>query len=207
MLAVIGARIRADRRLILHTSIAAIVAGFIQPHGIEAITDPYIKSVAIRSVWIAGPIFFCGLLGIVAAWMQGPGRYRDLDVCEMSAPLFGRQLARAKALMPCLIGVTVAFVYWGAQWIRGFAAPPSYFALALATVLASTLIALSATLRTGARSWMYIAFAAATAVICYVLAVYFDSILAGVLFCVATGFIALRQYGEALSRYDPVGRV
>ena len=202
--AVVRARLYVQRRAIGNSCATAIVASFIQPHGIEAITDPLIANLATRSVWIAGPIFFCSALGVIAALLQGPGRYPDLDICEISAPLYGRELARAKSLTPCLIAIFTAFVYWIAQWLRGFAAPPSYFGLAIVTVLATTLIALSATVRTGSARLLYLILAAAVASGCYALAVYADSIFTGVVFAIVVGFVALRQYGEAHARYDPV---
>ena len=202
--AIVFARIHAERRAIAYTAATAIIAGFIAPHGMEATTDPASADVAIRSIWLAGPMFFCSALGIIAALLQGTGRNPDLDVCELSAPLFGRELARAKALTPCIIATLTTCAYWSAQWMRGFAAPPGYFAFALITVLAATLIALSATVRHGPSRWLYLAIAATVTSLCYVVAVYFDAIALGAVCAFAAGFIALRQYGEALARFDPL---
>ncbi|MHB8146165.1 MAG: hypothetical protein ACYDGM_02735 [Vulcanimicrobiaceae bacterium] len=202
--AIVFARLRSERRAIAYTAATAIVAGFIAPHGLEARTDPAFTNIAMRSIWLAGPMFFCSALGIIAALLQGTGRSADLDVCELSAPLFGRELARAKALTPCIIATLTVFAYWGAQWMRGFAAPPNYFALAWVTVLAATLIALSSTVRSGASRLLYIALAAVPTSLCYVLAVYFDAIYVGLAIALLAGFIALRQYGEALARFDAV---
>lgn len=212
--AIVAGRLRAERRTLLFSSATAAVVAFIQPHGIMAITDPLGADLATRSVWLAGPMFFCSAIGIAIALLQGPGRHATLDVSEQSAPLFGRELARAKASVPAIAACLAAFVYWFAQFLSGFAAPPAFFTLVLFCVLASTLVALNATIRIGSARWLYIGLAAATAFIGYVLAVYADAfvshagdavaVASEVAFCALVGFVALRQYGEALARYDNV---
>jgi hypothetical protein len=214
--AIVSARLRAERRTAIFASCAAVIVGFIQPHGIAAITDPLSADLATRSVWLAGPMFFCSTIGIIAALMQGPGRHEQLDLTEQSAPLFGRELARSKAIVPAAIATIATFAYWFAQFLSGFAMPPTFFVLALASVLASTLVALNATVRTGAARSVYILFAFATTVVSYAFAVYSDALhmhwrgtlatygdALGVgtelIFCGIVGFIALRQYGEGLA--------
>ncbi len=212
--AIVGGRLRAERRTLLFSSATAAVVAFIQPHGIMAVTDPMGADLATRSVWLAGPMFFCGAIGISIALLQGPGRHMMLDITEQSAPLFGRELARAKAIVPAIAAFLAALVYWFAQFLSGFAAPPAFFALVLFCVLASTLVALNATIRSRATRWLYVSLACATAAIGYVLAVYGDAfvthagdaigVASEVLFCSLVGFFALRQYGEALARHDPI---
>ncbi|MGA7570239.1 MAG: hypothetical protein WCA80_05475, partial [Candidatus Aquilonibacter sp.] len=148
---------------------------FVQPHGVAAITDPLTADIATRSVWLAGPMFFCSTIGIAIALSQGPGRHAFLDTSERSAPLFGRELARAKALTPVLSATLATFVYWAAQFLSGFAAPPTFFILALACVIASTLVALNATARTGLARLIALGLAAATIAVAYILAVYADA--------------------------------
>jgi hypothetical protein len=153
---------------------------------------------------LAGPIFFCALLGVSIALVQGPGRHRHLDLCEQGAPLFGRELARAKALTPCIAVTFAALAYWGAQIASGVAVTPISFVLALAAVLASTLVALSATIRTGSARALYVALACASAAIAYAFAAFVSYVAIELAFCALVSFLALRQYGEALARYDPV---
>jgi hypothetical protein len=179
-------RLLAERRTIVYACAAAVVVAFVQPSG------------------LAAPLFFCGLLGVAVALTQGPGRHRHLDLCEESAPLYGRELARAKALAPCAVATLVSLAYWACQWLAGFPAPPLSFALALAAVIACTMVALSATLRTGSARLLYLAFACATSAIAFALAFYLHSAIGEVLFCVLVALVALRQYGESLARYDPV---
>ncbi len=210
--AIVASRLRGERRTTAFACVTAAIVGFIQPHGVSPIADPLTADVATRSVWLAGPVFFCSAIGIALALAQGPGRHPYLDIGERSAPLFGRELARAKAIAPALTATLAALFYWFAQFLSGFAAPPAFFILAVASVLSSTLVALNATLRSGARRLLYVLLAFATSAIAYALAVYADSVTdrsgdgVGVatelLFCAAVGFIALRQYGEALARSD-----
>jgi hypothetical protein len=210
--AIVGARLRAERRSIVFGCAVAAVTGFIQPHGIAAITDPLVADVATRSVWLAGPMFLCSTIGIALALIQGPGRQTYLDTTERSAPLFGRELARAKAIAPVIAAALVALVYWGAQYLTGFAAPPTFFVLALASVIASVLVALNATVRSGAGRANALVLAALTVAVAYVLAVYADpqtphrsdtiGVATELTFCTVVGFFALREYGESLARFD-----
>ena len=162
------------------------MVGFVAPHG------------------LAGPVFFCSLLGIVVALVQGPGRFPHLDLSEQGAPLFGRQLARAKALVPCVVAALATVVYVGAAGIAGLREIPVTFSIALAAVIPSTLTALSATLRTGTARLLYVAMACGAGAIAFILAFYGGSIPGELGFSVLASFLALRQYGEALARYDPV---
>lgn len=208
--AVVRARLRADRRAIAFACATAAIVGFIQPHGIATVTDPLDADLATRSVWLAGPMFFCSTIGVALAMLQGPGRHAYLDTTERSAPLFGRELARAKAVAPLVASTLTALAYWAAQYLSGFAAPPTFFGLALACVIASTLVALNTTVRSGAARAVPIALAGATIVVAYVLSVYADGystkrgdavgVATELCFCAITGYFALREYGESLAR-------
>jgi hypothetical protein len=212
--AIVGARLRAERRSIAFGCTVAAVVGCIQPHGIGAMADPRLADVATRSVWLAGPMFLCSTIGVALAVVQGPGRHPYLDTNERSAPLFGRELARAKAIAPVVAATLATLVYWAAQFLTGFAAPPTFFILALASVIASALVALNATVRTGTARAAALLLAALTVAIAYVLSLYADpqtphrgdaiGVASELLFCAAVGFFALREYGESLARFDPL---
>lgn len=221
-IAIVRARLRSQRRLIVAACAAAVLVGLLQPHGIAATYDPFEADLATRGVWLAGPMFFCSLLGIFVALAQrGDAHTRMLELCEQSAPLFGRELARAKALVPCVIATLATLAYWLAQFVSGFAAPPAFFVLALAAVLASTLVALTATVRSAATGALYVVLAALATGCAYALAIYADTIgpkpprafghyndaigiATELVFCAVVGFLALRQYGESLARYEPI---
>jgi hypothetical protein len=184
--AVVAARLYEQRRIVLYACAAAVVVGLLQPR--EA----------------AGPVMFCSFLGILMALGQSPGRYPHLDRCEQSAPLFGRELARAKALVPCVAAALATGGYAAAAFIRGAPDTALTLPIALAAVIAATLTALSATLRIGSSRAFYLLLAAAAGATAYALAVTAHSLLAEFGFCAIASFFALRQYGEALARFDPI---
>jgi hypothetical protein len=186
LLAVLRARLYAQRRLVVASCAGALVAGLVAP------AQP------------AGAVFFCSLLGIALALAQSPGLHPHLDRCEQGAPLFGRELARAKALVPCVAAALSVAVFAGAQLVRGDSAAPLMFLIALGAVLSCTLVALSATIRAGAARGLYVLLAIGTSAMAYTLAVVERSVLAELAFCAIVAFLALRQYGEALARYDPI---
>ena len=186
LLGVLRARLYVQRYAVMAACAAALVAGSFAPPG------------------PAAPVLFCTLLGIGLALVQSPGLHPHLDRCEQSAPLFGRELARAKALVPCVAAGLAVFAYAGAALTSGAAGTPAALLVTLPAVLASTLVALSATIRRGAARLLYVLLAVATSAAAYALAVAARSVLAELALCAIVAFFALRQYGEALARYDPI---
>ena len=185
--AIAATRLLAERRTIAYAFAAAVVVAFVQPSG------------------LAAPLFFCGLLGVVVALTQGPGRHRHLDLCEESAPLYGRELARAKSLAPCAVAVLVSFAYWGAQWLRGISR-----VAALVRARAGRRHRVHDGRAFGDDSHGVVAAALPRAGMRHAR----PSLLRSrstrvrpsreVLFCALVALVALRQYGESLARYDPV---
>ena len=186
VVAVLRARLYAQRRIVYYACAAAFVAGLAQSAGVTA------------------PLFLCSLLGIAMALAQSPGLNPHLDLCEANAPLFGRQLARAKALVPCAGAALAAITFSVAQLARGAPEVAPTLAVVVAALIAAALTALSATIRRGASRVLYVALAAATCGAAYALLVAAHSVAAELTFCAAVAFFALRQYGEALARYDPI---
>ncbi|MGA8098773.1 MAG: hypothetical protein WB810_08955 [Candidatus Cybelea sp.] len=186
VLAVARARLYAQRRIVFYSCAAAFIAGLAQPAG------------------FAAPLFLCSLLGIAMALTQSPGLHPYLDRCEQNAPLFGRQLARAKAFVPCIAAILAALAYAIGLVLRGASDAPFTFLITVAAVVAATLTALCATIRRGASRVLYVALAAAASGIAYLLAATMRSVLAELVFCAIVALVALRQYGEALARYDPI---
>ncbi len=186
LVAVLRARLYAQRRIVLYSCAAAFLLGLVQPGG------------------VAAPLFLCSLLGVAMALGQSPGLYPHLDWCEQGAPLFGRQIARAKSLVPCVAGALAALVYACAQLLRGVPGVPLMFLIVLAALIAATLTALCATIRRGVPRALYVVLSAATSGAAYTLVVAARSVLAELAFCAIVAFLALRQYGEALARYDPI---
>ncbi|MBV8068242.1 MAG: hypothetical protein JO113_09735 [Candidatus Eremiobacteraeota bacterium] len=186
LFAILRARLYAQRRIIFYACAAAFVAGLFEPAS------------------IAAPIFLCSLLGIAIALAQSPGLQPHLDWCEQSAPLFGRHLARAKALVPSLAAALAVLVFACGEALRGASGVGVTLTVALAAVIAATLTALSATIRRGWSRVLYIVLAALVSGAAYALVAAAHSVLGQISFCAIVAFLALRQYGEALRRYDPI---
>jgi hypothetical protein len=184
--AVVEARVFSQRHTLVYGLVAAGLVGAVQPRG------------------LAAPAFFCSLVGIVAALQQGPGRFAHLDLCELCAPLFGRELARAKALVPCAIAVVAAAAYCATASLAGWRNVPVTFAETIAACVPATLTAMCATLRTGPARRLYLVMAAAASAVVVAIVAWTSVPWAAGGFALVTAFLALRQYGEALARYDPV---
>ncbi len=121
-------------------------------------------------------------------------------------PLYGRQLARALVIAPCLasvaapVGVIVAFAMRGVAFRDG-----TDIALLLAAI-AATMVAASARLRTGANAALYVALslAAHVAIVAPLLLHAAHPLLWSVPLAAVIGYFALRAFGETLARYDPL---
>jgi hypothetical protein len=186
--AIVGTRLRKELRMLLLSSAACGLLAYLQRYD-DALAQ------------FAGCLVFGTLAGIAVALLQrGGGRFRELELCEQSAPLYGRELARATALVPCIIVGCACALYWVVNaW---FAQPQAQFVLVSAAATgAATLTALCATLRKGAARILYVLLACALGILAFALLRW---VVADIAACVAAGFVALRQYGEALARYDPV---
>ncbi len=117
--------------------------------------------------------------------------------------MYAREVARAIALVPSL-GVIIALAgYWIVTEIssgpRALATAPVF--LSMACACAVSVVALCATVRAGVWQAVYILLAAVVATIIVMLE--YPQLPAAFLFCGIAGFIGLRQYGEALARWDP----
>lgn len=184
--AMLQARLYVSRRLVGYSCGCAVLVALIAPTGITA------------------PLFLCSLLAIVIALDQTPGRHRHLDRCEQSAPLFGRELARAKALVPCIAATLATLLFAITQFARNAPDAPTTLLVVPPAVIACALTALSATTRRAATRALYVLLAFATSAGAYAIAVIAHSYAAELAFCVIVAFLALRQYGETLARFDPI---
>ncbi|MBV8155002.1 MAG: hypothetical protein JO029_15250 [Candidatus Eremiobacteraeota bacterium] len=184
--AIVTARLSAERRTVLYAAATAAVAGLALPR------EP------------VAPVFFSCAAAIVAALLQSPGRQAILDLCEESAPLFGRELARAKALAPCIVAAIATLAYCAPS--IALRAPHALETVAIAMIAAPAcaLVALSASVREGAPRALYVALACTVAAGAYAIATAGASLSGELAFCALVAFVALRQYGEALARFDPV---
>lgn len=188
-IAIVTARLRRDLPIALLAAAACALLAYLQRYD-------------DADARLAGCIVFSTLTGVVCALLlRGFGRFRELELCEQSAPLYGRELARATALVPCIVVSAALAAFWIVASLYG---PPSAIDVALAALCAyaATLAALCATVRRGIARTLYVAIACAISGAAFGLVQV--SAAAALIFCAAAGFIALRQYGEALARYDPI---
>ena len=89
--------------------------------------------------------------------------FRTSILCEQSAPLFGRELARAKALVPCVIATLAAAAYVLAAEAAGLRDFWPTLLITFSAVIPSTLTALCATIRMGTSSALYVVMACTAA--------------------------------------------
>ena len=189
MKAIVSTRLRKESRVAIIAAAACGLLAYLQRYD-----DPFAQ--------FAGCLVFGSLCGIAVALLQrGAGRFRELELCEQSAPLYGRELARATALVPCIIVTFALAAYWSVA--GSFSHPsPAYALLSLPAVYAVTLFALCGSVRNASARVLYTAIAALLTGSIFLVASVSAPICAAA--CALAGFIALRQYGEALARYDPV---
>lgn len=190
--------------------VASFIVGCEQGKSLTPHGDLCGADVVPRLIWLMQPMFFVTALGIVAAFCNHDvAVVSELQLLEESAPLYGRQLARARAVVPCMIVACATLTYWfGASW-KGSTPPPYFGALVLSGGICTVLIALSASLRTGWPRLLYVTLAFGSAFIAVQLAGNFPcfsplAVIGEIAFCVLVGFVALRAYGETLARYDPI---
>lgn len=188
-IAIVTSRLRKDLRILAFSVAACALLAYLQRNDDAA-------------AQLAGCLVFTTLIGVTISLLQrGIGRLRELELCEQAAPLYGRELARATALVPCVIVSAGVSTYWivAAVYTHPIAGSA---ALTLCASNAATLTAMSATVRTGIARIVYVTLACSVSAIAFAIAS--RPIVLSLAFCIAVGFIALRQYGESLARYDPI---
>jgi hypothetical protein len=122
-------------------------------------------------------------------------------------PLYGRQLARAHAVAPAILALSIPAGYALGSVLRTHAFPATLFIAMTCAALIATLVALSSIFREGWRAWLYVGLAVVAGPIVtlpYVLHMPAHEAAAGLALTVAIGFFALRAFSETLARYDPI---
>lgn len=167
------------------------------------------------------PQLALALVAVVAVGVGGwivlalrPGPVDELrSLRYYAAPLYGRELARAHAIVPCArsllypvsIGAGLAIAATLTHAAIPAQAPALLATLALGQPV-TALIVLSGCLRNGRGRALYVAMAALAGCTIELLGVRGDPVAVGAAFigAVALGFAALRAFGETLARYDPL---
>ena len=124
------------------------------------------------------------------------------------APFYGRHLARALAIAPCLAMLAAPLGFFAGTLARGATPDWALLVISMAASVVTTLLALAACFRFG-RSWslyLALAFGAGLAVILTLVAT--PSPAVATLIALATagiiGYTALVSLSETLARYDPL---
>jgi hypothetical protein len=124
------------------------------------------------------------------------------------APFYGRELARALAIAPCLVTLAAPLGFFAGALARGAAPDAAVLVISMAASVVTTLLALAACFRFG-RSWgLYLALAFGAGLAVILSLVYAPSPAAASLAALATagiiGYLALVSLSETLARYDPL---
>jgi hypothetical protein len=124
------------------------------------------------------------------------------------APFYGRELARALAIAPCLVTLAAPLGFFAGALARGAAPDAAVLVISMAASVVTTLLALAACFRFG-RSWgLYLALAFGAGLAVILALVYAPSPAAASLAALATagiiGYLALVSLSETLARYDPL---
>ncbi len=169
-----------------------------------------------RATQLGAALFAVVAVG-VGGWIALAFGGRQIDELRSlryyAAPLYGRELARAHAVVPCArallyvagLGIGLAI----AALVMHRAIPAQSSALVLALVLGqpvTALVALSGCLRRGAGRALYVAMAAVAGCTIELLGIRGDTValVTALVASAAIGFAALRAFGETLARYDPI---
>jgi hypothetical protein len=158
--------------------------------------------IAANDVEIGAPIVASAYCILAAATAGLEIRVRDLTY--FTAPLYGRQLARAHAVTASCVAIVAPFTMLGVALLKHAPWPWQSVVATLAGSLVAALVGLSGTLRQGAAAAAYALLAVVAGGAIVLLP------LGGVPFygwfslAVLLGFLALRAFGETLARYDPL---
>lgn len=122
-----------------------------------------------------------------------------------TVPLYGRQLARAHAVAPALLGLSLPLGYAAGAALRGAPIDGGRFVAAALVALVTTLVALSAAFRDGRARALYAVLAlGAGLVVALTDRPHHPLFFATFGLATLAGFFALRAFGETLARYDPL---
>lgn len=122
-----------------------------------------------------------------------------------SVPLFGRQLARAHAIAPALLALSLPLGYVAGAAFRGSVPGIERVLVAILAALVATLVTLSAVFRDGRDRALYVALSLAAG-LSIALPATIDpaTFRLTIVLAVIEGFAAVRAFGETLARYDPL---
>jgi len=200
-LAIAAARIRSLRPVVFVLVLISAGAGI----GVQALREPV--------PLLLTSLLFMSAVAIAIAYANRPPLQGPLAGVEESAPLFGRERARANAIVPGAVVLLCASAqYVGTRALGHGTVPAILFLLSAIGGITALTIALSVPLRSRWNRALYAALAIGGALLSGGLAAFVlfatrsqaAATAAALAVALPVGFVALRQYGEALARYDPL---
>jgi len=182
----------------------AIARRDLRPSSLIAIGARILLGVLLASydLEVVAPILvyaYC-ILAATAAGLE----IRVRDLTYFTAPLYGRQLARAHALTATCVAVAAPLTIVCVAFVRHAAWPWPNVVATFASAIVVALVALSGTLRQGAAAAGYAALSLAAGGFIVMLAQSGVPVYGWFSLAALLGFLALRAFGETLARYDPL---
>ncbi|HEY0798005.1 MAG TPA: hypothetical protein VGD50_02590 [Candidatus Baltobacteraceae bacterium] len=123
-----------------------------------------------------------------------------------AAPLYGRELARAEAVVPLVRTALFALALVAGTTLRGVLPPLQTLVVVLLSGVVAALTGLSGALRSGWSEYLYALLAISAGIVTALSSRVggSETLLAPVAAASVIGFIALRAFAETLARYDPI---
>lgn len=181
---------------------------------ISAGAGAWLRALSAPAAWLLTSLLATSAIAIAIAYANSRSpQHNAFAAMDEAAPLFGRQRARANAIVPsALVLLSAGAQYAGAHITTPAAVPTIFFLLNAVGGVTALLIALSVPLRSRWNRALYAALSIGGALLCGGLgaAVFWTTrsqaaaAAVAVVVALCVGFVALRQYGEALARYDPL---
>ncbi|MFN2448233.1 MAG: hypothetical protein ABR508_00360 [Candidatus Baltobacteraceae bacterium] len=181
--AIVSARLRRDGMLLVAAAAVCALLAYLQRHD-----DRYAD--------LAGALVFATIAACASAMLLHARRHRELTLSEEAAPLYGRELARARAILPCVTGALAACAYWA---VALFYQPQgaAFIALTAMSATASAMAVLCASVAPGRQRPLFFALGIAAGAISFALC---TVPAAGFAAGAAIAYVTLRHYGEAIAR-------
>jgi len=158
----------------------------------------------------------CGTAAAAVSCLRGAQREETTNLRYLAAPLYGREVARALAIAPCVAIVlyALAAAAIAAVALASFDGAPSgdvarRLLVVLMALVIAVLVALSAPFRIGKERVLYVGLAiiAGIAVEAVGMAASAFALIVAAIAAGIIAFFALRALGETLARYDPIDDV
>ncbi|HTV72135.1 MAG TPA: hypothetical protein VME66_00295 [Candidatus Acidoferrales bacterium] len=123
-----------------------------------------------------------------------------------AAPLYGRELARAEAIVPLLRTLAFTLALTTATTLRGHAPSPTAILVLILSGTVAALTALSGALRESWSEYLYMLLAISAGIVTALASGIggYGTVLIPTAIAATIGYISLRAFAETLARYDPI---